>query len=180
MFFILDRDGVINYESDLYIKSPDEWIPLPGSLLAIAQLKNAGYQVVIATNQSGVGRGLFSLQTLHDIHQKMIQELAKLQVTVDGIFYCPHHPEANCQCRKPQPELLYKLAKQFNINLADCTYVGDSFGDIQLAKKVGCKPILVLTGKGQQTLNENKLEDDVDIYPDLATAVSEILKLKQE
>lgn len=174
---ILDRDGVINNDSPDFIKSPEEWIPIPGSLEAIAKLNQAGYQVVIATNQSGLARGLFDLNTLQRIHQKMHEHLAILNAHIEAIFFCPHGPDDHCECRKPKPGLLYQIAERFNIDLknedlssatAKIPAIGDSLRDLQAAKVAHCKPILVLTGNGQKTLNtlpENL--KDIEIYNNL-------------
>lgn len=153
MLVILDRDGVINEESHEYIKSPKEWLPIEGSLEAIAKLKNAGIKVTIATNQSGIARGLYTEETLDKIHLKMIQALEKLGASIDGIFYCPHHPKDNCSCRKPKPGLLKRIAKQFKADLKEAICIGDSLRDLQAAQAVGAKPIVVLTGNGRQSFN---------------------------
>jgi D-glycero-D-manno-heptose 1,7-bisphosphate phosphatase len=169
---ILDRDGVINEDSDEYIKSPDEWRAIPGSLAAIAKLNKAGIKVVIATNQSGVARGLFTIATLHKIHQKMQNELAKINGHIDDIFYCPHHPDDNCACRKPQPKMLLDILQKYG---HPALFVGDSFKDIEAARKVGCDVILVKTGKGNKTLKEHSNElKDVAIYKDLLQAVNSL------
>ncbi len=160
MLIILDRDGVINFDSEEYIKSPDQWIPIPGSLEAIAALNRAGYQVVVATNQSGVARGYYDLEMLDSIHEKMVHELAAVGGYIDEIFFCPHHPDENCECRKPKPGLLYQIQKKYAVDLADVIFIGDSIRDIQAAQTVGCKPMLVLTGSGEKFLQQ---------YPELAT-----------
>jgi D-glycero-D-manno-heptose 1,7-bisphosphate phosphatase len=175
MLIILDRDGVINEESNRYIKSPDEWIPIEGSLEAIAKLKNANYQVVVATNQSGIAKGLYTEETLRLIHQKMIQYLKSLGVELDGIFYCPHHPNDLCYCRKPEPGLFYQIAQALQADLMEAIAIGDSERDIEVAQKVGARPILVLTGNGKKTLNV--LKSRVTFFPNLATAVSSLLGL---
>lgn len=174
MLIILDRDGVINEDSDDYIKSPDEWIPIPGSLHAIAQLNRAGHQVVVATNQSGIARGLYSKATLKKIHAKMTKALEEVGGHLDGIFYCPHHPDENCLCRKPKPGLLLEIAKQYKTNWHDALFIGDSFKDIEAARAVNCKAMLVKTGKGLQTTQQQGLED-IKRFDDLAGAVNAIL-----
>lgn len=174
MDIILDRDGVINEESPFYIKSPEEWIPIPKSLEAIASLKNAGYRIFVATNQSGIARGLYTEEVLEKIHQKMAEHLAKLGASIDGIFYCPHHPNDGCDCRKPRPGLLLAIAKKFQVDLSKTLYIGDSLRDFQAAQKVGAKFSLVLTGNGKKTLAENKL--DTPIYADLFSLVNDLLK----
>lgn len=176
---ILDRDGVINQDSDAYIKNPDEWIPIPGSLKAIAQLNHAGYRVVIATNQSGLARGLFNIDDLNAIHQKMANELTKLGGHIDSILFCPHLPDESCNCRKPQPGMLHSIATRLNMDLADVPFIGDSLKDLQAAESVGAKPILVLTGKGNKTLLELDDVGDVPVYHDLATAVNALISNKQ-
>ncbi|HEC14984.1 MAG TPA: D-glycero-beta-D-manno-heptose 1,7-bisphosphate 7-phosphatase [Sedimenticola sp.] len=172
---ILDRDGVINEDSDDFIKSPDEWIPIPGSLEAIARLNHAGYRVVVASNQSGLARGLFDIDGLNAIHQKMFDELAKLGGHIDSVFFCPHGPEDHCDCRKPRPGLLKAIADRLELDLAGIPAIGDSLRDLQAAAGAGAEPMLVLTGKGSKTLS--KLEDfgDVPVYPNLAAAVDALL-----
>ena len=149
---ILDRDGVINYESHEYIKSPPEWIPIPGSLKAIAALNQAGFKVVVATNQSGIARGLFDLSMLEKIHAKLQAELMAEGGLLMDIFFCPHHPKEGCFCRKPQPGLFLQIRDKYAVNLSEVFFVGDSLSDIHAAKNAGCKPLLVLTGNGQKTL----------------------------
>jgi D-glycero-D-manno-heptose 1,7-bisphosphate phosphatase len=172
---ILDRDGVINYDSDDYVKSPDEWAPVPGSLEAIARLKRAGYTVVVASNQSGVGRGLFDLNTLHQIHEKMQQELARAGGKIDAIFFCPHKPEDQCACRKPRPGLLREIEKNFNCDLKDVPVVGDSLRDVEAARAVGARPVLVHTGKGAR-IPQRDVPEGIPVYDDLAAFVDAALK----
>lgn len=173
---ILDRDGVINYESDEYIKSPDEWLPIPGSLAAIAQLNHHGFRVFIATNQSGVARGLFNIETLNLIHAKLIHELASFGGEVADILFCPHHPEDNCLCRKPKPGLLHQIQEKYALPLANTFFIGDSFADVQAALAAPCLPILVLTGKGQKALDDNpNLKKTIPTFPNLVHAVEFIL-----
>jgi len=174
---ILDRDGVINEESKDYIKSPDEWQPIPGSLKAVALLSQAGYTVVVATNQSGVGRGHYTETVLAQIHQHMADCLKTKGGFIDKIFYCPHHPDDHCDCRKPAVGLFKQIAAAYPINLHHCFVIGDSLRDIQAAEKVGCKPLLVLTGNGKETLKHNPhLLCKIPIFPDLLTAVQALLK----
>jgi D-glycero-D-manno-heptose 1,7-bisphosphate phosphatase len=151
---ILDRDGVINEDSDAYIKSPEEWHPIPGSAEAIARLNDSGFQVLVATNQSGIGRGYFSLQTLEAIHQKMIQHLEDHGAHLAGIFVCPHKPEDHCDCRKPLPGLLNQIAQQLHCTLENVPLVGDSLRDLETALARRCNPVLVKTGKGLKTLEK--------------------------
>ncbi|MDH5629061.1 MAG: D-glycero-beta-D-manno-heptose 1,7-bisphosphate 7-phosphatase [Gammaproteobacteria bacterium] len=170
---ILDRDGVINHDSDDYIKSPDEWIPIDGSLEAISLLNKHGVLVAIASNQSGIARGLFSENTLESIHIKMINELEKLGGKIDSILFCPDHPENACHYRKPNPGMLLKHMDDFNV-LADNTwFVGDSISDIQCAKKANCHSVLVLTGKGK--LYQNKIDDSVSVYNSLSDFVEHFI-----
>jgi D-glycero-D-manno-heptose 1,7-bisphosphate phosphatase len=147
---ILDRDGTINQDSDDYIKSPEEWVALPGAIDAIAKLNHAGWRVVIASNQSGLGRGLFDVATLNQMHDKMNKALANAGGRVDAFFYCPHTPDDQCQCRKPLPGLFEQIGERFNVDLKEVHAVGDSLRDAQAAAASGCMPHLVLTGKGEQ------------------------------
>jgi D-glycero-D-manno-heptose 1,7-bisphosphate phosphatase len=165
---ILDRDGVINEDSPSFIKSPEEWMPTPGSLDAIATLNHAGFHVVIATNQSGVGRGLFDMATLNAIHEKLHRALAQAGGRVDAIFYCPHAADANCECRKPKPGMLRAIGERFNTPLQGVPAVGDSVRDLQSAAAVGALPILVRTGKGARTLAAGDLPPGTQVYDDLA------------
>ena len=171
---ILDRDGVINVDSDQFIKSADEWRAIPGSLEAIAMLNRAGFRVVVASNQSGIARGLFTIDTLNAIHRKMYDELERVGGQLDGIFFCPHGPSDNCDCRKPRPGLLKEIAGRYYVDLPGVPLIGDSLRDLQAAEAVGAQPILVRTGKGHQT--EQKLADqNIPIYDDLADAVDNLL-----
>ncbi|RMG29361.1 MAG: D-glycero-beta-D-manno-heptose 1,7-bisphosphate 7-phosphatase [Gammaproteobacteria bacterium] len=172
---LLDRDGVINEDSDDYIKSPEEWVPIPGSLEAIAQLNHAGYRVVVLTNQSGLSRGLFDADTLARIHQKMHQALAAVGGVVSGIFFCPHGPEDGCGCRKPAPGLFQEVAERFQATLAGVPAVGDSLRDLQAAEAVGARPILVRTGKGRRTEAALPPGHGYPVYDDLAAAVQALL-----
>jgi D-glycero-D-manno-heptose 1,7-bisphosphate phosphatase len=173
---ILDRDGVINKDSDAYIKSPDEFIPLPGSLQAIARLKQAGYTIAVATNQSGIARGYFDETSLAAMHEKLAHLLDEKGGGVDYIAYCPHGPDDNCTCRKPLPGLLYEIRDHFKTDLTDVPMIGDSLRDIQAARTVGGYPILVRTGKGENTLAKASDElTDVPVYMNLAAAVDALL-----
>ena len=172
---ILDRDGVINFDSDEYIKSPEEWIPIPGSLEAIARLNGAGYTVVVASNQSGVGRGLLDLSALQQIHEKMARELARVGGKIDAIFFCPHAPDDRCDCRKPKPGLLLEIAKKFHLDLKNVPAVGDSLRDIEAAQAAGAKPVLVRTGKGDEVARSGKLPAGVEVYDDLAAFTDALL-----
>jgi|SRR3990167_12371 len=174
-FIILDRDGVINFDSDLYIKTPDEWRPIPGSLEAVAELNRAGFHVVVATNQSGIARGLYDIHTLDEIHEKMMRELAALGGYIEEIFFCPHHPDEGCLCRKPKPGMLYQIQEKYRINLNDTFFIGDSWVDVEAAQKVGCKPLLVETGKGQRVLTGYPALKHVPRFADLAEAVQYVI-----
>ncbi len=169
---ILDRDGVINHDSPNYIKSPDEWRPMTGSLEAIAQLNRAGYRVVVASNQSGIARGLYDLNALDAMHRKMNALLAPLGGRIEAIFFCPHGPEANCACRKPKPGLFQQIAERLNVSLAGVPAVGDSLRDIQAALAAGAKPVLVRTGKGEEALKSGQLPMGVPVFNDLAAVAS--------
>jgi D-glycero-D-manno-heptose 1,7-bisphosphate phosphatase len=167
---VLDRDGVINLDSDQYIKSPEEWKPIPGSLEAIARLTQAGFRVVVATNQSGLGRGLFDMATLNAMHDKMHKAVNQLGGRIDAVFFCPHAQDAGCDCRKPQPGMLREIAARFDLALAGVPVIGDSLRDLQAASAVGARPVLVLTGKGEQTLKSGGLPEGTEIHRDLAAA----------
>lgn len=172
---VLDRDGVINQDSDSYIKSPDEWLAIDGSIDAIVALSKAGYRVVVATNQSGIGRKLFDEYALARIHSKLCSMVEESGGFIDGIFYCPHTPDEDCQCRKPKTGLLQQIEAEFACSLKGACFIGDSYKDIQAALTFGCKPILVRTGKGAMTerrIQQEKLTD-VAVYDDLASAVQE-------
>ncbi len=172
---ILDRDGVINHDSDQYIKSPDEWKPIPGSLEAIARLNQWGYRVVVATNQSGVGQGLFEMDVLNAIHDKMLKAVAQVGGRIDSIFFCPHTSTDGCECRKPKPGLLHDIARRYNVSLAGVPVIGDSLRDLQAAVAVDAQPILVLTGKGKGTAENPELPAVTTVFPDLAAAVAKIV-----
>lgn len=176
-FIILDRDGVINYDSPYYIKSPEEWHPIPGSLDAIAQLNRAGFRVIVVTNQSGIARGYYDLETLDHIHEKLMIELAKVGGYIEEFFFCPHHPDDNCFCRKPNPGLFYQIQKKYGIEFSDVYFIGDSITDLQVARSVGCKPILVLTGNGHQTLENYPNVVSIPYFSNLAESVKYITTL---
>ena len=172
---ILDRDGVINYDSDQFIKSPDEWRPIPGSLEAIARLNHAGFRVVVATNQSGLGRGLFDMATMVAVNEKLHKALAHVGGRIDAVFYCPHAADSDCECRKPKPGLLMEIGQRFGVDLTGVPCVGDSLRDLQAAQAVGAQPILVLSGKGEKTLREGNFPSNTVIFPDLAFAAAALL-----
>ncbi len=144
---VLDRDGTINQDRDDYVKSPDEWVPIDGALEAIARLNHAGWHTVVATNQSGLGRGLFDMSALNAMHLKMNQMLARHGGRIDAVFFCPHAPEDGCNCRKPLPGLFEQIAERFGVDMEDVVVVGDTLRDLQAGATVGCKPHLVRSGK---------------------------------
>jgi D-glycero-D-manno-heptose 1,7-bisphosphate phosphatase len=172
---ILDRDGVVNFDSDQFIKNPDEWRPIPGSLEAIARLNQAGYKVVLATNQSGVGRGLFDMAMLNAIHDKMHKALGQVGARIDALFFCPHAADSDCGCRKPKPGMFEEIGVRFNMSLAGVPCIGDSLRDLQAAAQVGGQPILVLTGKGEKTRTAGNLPDNTLVFQDLAEAVKYVI-----
>ena len=173
-YVLLDRDGVINHDSADFIKSADEWQALPKSLEAITLLNQQGYEVVVISNQSGLGRGLFDEATLTAMHQKMHQQLAGCGGKITAVYYCPHLPDEGCDCRKPKVALLKKFAKDYQATLTDCYFIGDSLRDIQAGLAVGAKSILVKTGKGQKTFNDNPTLT-VPIFENLYDAAKFIL-----
>ena len=172
---ILDRDGVINHDSDDFIKSPAEWEPLPGSLEAIARLTQAGVRVAVATNQSGIARGLYDLDTLHRIHEKMLRLLGQAGGNIEVIAYCPHGPEDECSCRKPRPGLLLEIARRMRIDLTGVPVIGDSLRDLQAAQAVDGSPILVKTGKGERTLASGACLDGIPVFANLGVIVDRLL-----
>ncbi len=172
---ILDRDGVINYDSDQFIKSPEEWKPLPGSLEAIARLTQAGYRVVVATNQSGIGRGLFDMPTLNAIHDKMHKACAQVGGRIDAVFFCPHAADADCNCRKPKSGMIEEIAERYGMDLQGVPSVGDSLRDLDASARLGAQPVLALTGKGQKTLAKGGLPSGTLVYPDLAAFVATLV-----
>lgn len=172
---ILDRDGVINSDSENYIKTPDEWIPIPNSLSAMSCLNKLGYTIVVATNQSGIARGYYSLDALEAIHRKMQEELMKVEGHIEQIYFCPHAPDADCACRKPNSGLLSTIFQDFPKAFPDATLVGDSLRDIQAAQKAGCGAVLVKTGNGRKTIASNKGLDLIPIFEDLSDYVSRLI-----
>lgn len=177
---ILDRDGVINHDSDDYIKSPDEWKPIDGSLEAIARLTHQGWHVTVATNQSGVERGLFDIDALHQIHNRMMDAVAAKGGRIDAIFFCPHAPDTRCGCRKPATGLLKDIAARYGRDLKGVPAIGDSLRDLQAGVAMGCSPWLVKTGKGERTLAESTnpekaLPSQTRVVNDLAQAVDQLL-----
>jgi D-glycero-D-manno-heptose 1,7-bisphosphate phosphatase len=172
---ILDRDGVINQDSDEYIKSPDEWHAIPGSLSAIAKLHQAGWTIAVASNQSGLARGYFDSTTLTAIHQKLRKELSVLGGMIDAFFVCPHGPDDGCKCRKPLPGLFFDIARRYDIELDQVPAVGDSLRDLQASAAAGCRPWVVQTGNGMKTLSKGNLPLGTRQAVDLADAVEQIL-----
>lgn len=175
---ILDRDGVVNFDSLHYIKNPDEWHAIPGSLEAIADLNRAGFQVVIATNQSGIARGFYDIATLHEIHKKMHQQLEKVGGRIDDVLFCPHLPSDHCDCRKPQPGLLLQIQKKYQIDLTHVFFIGDKLSDVQAARAVGCKPLLVMTALEKLDVENMQEIKDVPWFVDLSAAVRYVLAKK--
>ncbi len=177
---VLDRDGVINHDSDAYIKSAEEWLPITGSLEAIARLNHGGYTVVVASNQSGLARGYFNIETLSAMHKKMDEMLTKVGGKIDAIFYCPHAPDDACDCRKPKPGMLLDIGQRFNVPLKDVVFIGDSISDIKAASNAGARAMLVRTGKGVKAekilLSDCKDSSSVPVFDDLAAAVTAILQ----
>ncbi|HED39055.1 MAG TPA: D-glycero-beta-D-manno-heptose 1,7-bisphosphate 7-phosphatase [Chromatiales bacterium] len=175
---VLDRDGVINRDSDDFIKSPEEWQLLPGSAEAIARLTQARYQVVVATNQSGVARGYFDLGVLNRIHEKMQREVSLAGGRIDAIFFCPHGPDDGCECRKPKPGMFRDIERRLQTKLNGVPAIGDSLRDLQAAQAVGARAILVRSGKGvltEKRLAESPLAETVELFDDLAAAVDALL-----
>jgi len=173
---ILDRDGVINEDSDEYVKSTDEFRFIPGSLEAIARLNQAGYRVAVATNQSGIARGYFELDTLNEMHAKLRRNLAAMGGHVDAIVFCPHGPDDSCGCRKPLPGMLEEIGRRFSVDLRNVPVIGDSKRDLDAATAVGARPILVRTGKGERTLEKSGDLEGIPVFEDLAAAVDALLK----
>lgn len=174
---ILDCDGVINFDSDEYIKNINEWHPIPGSLEAIAKLSQAGFKIAVATNQSGINRGLFGIQELDEMHQMLHNRVRELGGYIDAIFFCPHQPKDHCDCRKPNTGLFRLIANFFQVSLNGVPTIGDSWRDIEAALSMNCRPILVRTGKGEETLQLHQ-EDikKIPVYTDLSAAAAELIK----
>lgn len=176
-YVLLDRDGVINYDSDAFIKSPEEWRPIPGSLEAVSLLNDNGYKVVVISNQSGLARGLFDEAALQQIHAKMMQMVERKGGHIEAIYYCPHGPDDDCQCRKPRTGLLRRFAEDFHVSLQGLPFVGDSLRDMQAAEAVSAEPILVKTGKGEKTLAENP-DIELPVFENLYDAARFIVSEK--
>src|SRR5918999_3233859 len=165
---ILDRDGTINYGSDHHVKSPNEWRPIEGSLEGIARLTQAGYRIVVATNQSGIARGLFDTRTLFAIHDTLLRALALVGGRIDAFFFCPHAAAAGCPCRKPQPGMLLEVARRFNVSLEETYMVGDAHRDVAAAAAAGARPVPVLSGRGRRTREEGNLPPGTEVFENLA------------
>lgn len=172
---ILDRDGVINEDLERPVAHPDEWVPIPGSLEAIARLHQAGWHVAVATNQSGIGRGLIELETLNEIHRRMHELVNKAGGKIDVVAFCPHADSSECDCRKPAPGMLYTISERLDIDLSKVVLVGDSLRDMQAAMAAAATPIIVRTGKGQKTVDNNKGLEHIPAYDDLASYVDALL-----
>lgn len=177
---VLDRDGVINEDMERPVADPDEWTPIPGSLEAIARLHQAGWHVAVATNQSGLSRGLLALDTLHAIHQRMHETVNQAGGKIDVVAFCPHKDSDQCGCRKPAPGMLYTISERLNIDLSTVVVVGDSLRDMQAAMATAAKPVMVRTGKGQKTLDSNKGLEHIPAYDDLASFVNTLLAPKED
>jgi D-glycero-D-manno-heptose 1,7-bisphosphate phosphatase len=172
---ILDRDGVINYDSDQYIKTPSEWRPIPGSIEAIARLNQNGWRIAVATNQSGIGRGLFDMATLNAMNDKMMELVFRQGGRIDALFFCPHTAAEQCACRKPRTGMLEEIAARFHTDLKGVPIVGDSLKDLQAAESVGAQPILVLTGKGTRTRDEGGVPRKTIVFENLAEAARHLI-----
>ncbi|KAB0546892.1 D-glycero-beta-D-manno-heptose 1,7-bisphosphate 7-phosphatase [Pseudomonas argentinensis] len=171
---ILDRDGVINHDSDAYIKSLDEWIPIPGSIEAIAALSKAGWTVAVATNQSGIARGYYPLSVLESMHARLRELVAEQGGEVGLIVKCPHGPDDGCECRKPKPGMLRQIGEHYGVALSGIWFVGDSASDLETARAVDCQPVLVKTGKGERTLTKG-LPAGTLVFDDLAAVAAQLL-----
>jgi len=171
---ILDRDGTINQDSDQYIKSPAEWKPIAGSMEAIARLTQGGWRIVVATNQSGIARGLFDMATLNAIHGEMHRAVGQAGGRIDAIFFCPHAADSNCECRKPKPGLLREIGSRYDVGLKGVPMIGDALRDLEAAAAVGAQPYLVLTGKGRQTRDAGGLPTSTEVVANLAAIAARL------
>ena len=172
---ILDRDGVINHDSDQFIKTPAEWKPIEGAVEAIARLNQNGYRVVVATNQSGIGRGLFDMATLNAINDKMMEMVFRQGGRIDAVFFCPCTAEQHCHCRKPDTGMFEDIAARYQMGLAGVPAIGDSLRDLEAGAKAGCAPLLVLTGKGKKTRDKGGLPPGTRVFADLAAATDALV-----
>jgi len=178
---MLDRDGVINQDSDQYIKSPEEWKPIKGSIEAIARLTQSGWRIVVATNQSGIARGLFDMSMLNAIHDAMHKAVVQAGGRIEAVFFCPHTADSNCECRKPLPGMLQEIERRMNLSIAGMPFVGDSLRDLRAATAAGARPVLVLTGKGAKTREAGGLPEGTEIFADLAAfAVAQLSDQRAE
>jgi len=173
---ILGRDGTLNQFRDDHIKEPAEWVAVPGALEAVSRLNHAGWHVVVATNQAGIGRGMIDMSSVNAVHAHMMRILHGLGGRIDAVFFCPHAADANCECRKPNPGMLQEIGRRLNLTLAGVPMVGDGLRDLQAAAAVGAQPVLVLTGKGRRTQKEGGLPEGTRVFPDLAAFVADFLK----
>jgi D-glycero-D-manno-heptose 1,7-bisphosphate phosphatase len=176
---ILDRDGVINLDSDKYIKSPAEWQPIPGSIEAIARLHQGGFRIVVATNQSGIGRGLFDMATFNAMNDKMMELVFRQGGRIDALFFCPHTDAENCGCRKPKTGMFEEIAERYHMELKGVPCVGDALRDLKAAEAVGGQPILVLTGKGEKTRAEGNLPRRTQVFADLAEVSRHLVSARE-
>lgn len=177
---VLDRDGVINEELGRPVSSPDEWEPIPGSLEAIARLHQNGWHVAVATNQSGIERGLLELETLHAVHQRMHEMVNQAGGKIDVVAFCPHSETTQCDCRKPAPGMIYTITERLDIDPSKVVMVGDSLRDMQAAMATAATPVIVRTGNGQNTLDSNKGLEHIPAYDDLASYVEALLAPKEK
>lgn len=173
---ILDNNGVINESSQTFIKTPDEWKPIPGSLEAISRLTHAGYRVIVATNQSGIGRGLIDMATFNAINDKMFKAVHQAGGRLDALFFCPHTEQDKCHCRKPETGMFKEIMQRYSTDLKGTPAIGDSLRDLQAAVAVDAIPILVLTGKGEMTHANGNLPEDTQIFADLSSVVDTLVK----
>jgi len=175
---ILDHNGVISQSSSTFIKTPDEWIPIPGSVEAISRLTHNGYRVVIATNQSGIGRGLLDIKTFNAINDKMHKVINQAGGRIDAIFFCPHTGADKCHCRKPATGMFEEIMQRYGVDLKNVPAIGDSLRDLQAAIAIGATPILVLTGKGQTTSTNVEIPPNTQIFDDLEKVVDALVEHK--
>lgn len=171
---IIDRDGVINHDSAAFIKSPEEWRPIAGSPQAIARLSKAGFRIAVATNQSGVARGLYDLPTLHAMHAKMHRLVHEAGGCIDAVFFCPHHENDNCECRKPRPGMIFEILRRFEVEPSEACMIGDRLSDLQAGHSAGCRTTLVLTGVGQATRKAGGLPTGTTVRADLTAIAAEL------
>jgi D-glycero-D-manno-heptose 1,7-bisphosphate phosphatase len=173
---ILDREGVLSECVTPFMRSPEEFRPIPGAFEAVSQLNQAGCRVVVATNQAGVGRGLFDMRTVNAIHERMHRAAMAVGGRIDAVFYCPHAEESRCTCRKPRPGLFHEIAERYGLRSLDgVTAVGDSIRDVQAALAAGCRPVLVRTGKGRETERDPALPAGTEVLDDLAALAAQLL-----